>query len=131
MTSSSPEIRAKIKHHERRNTAGVGSAARFSRRRTITPMKLRVIKAENGVRKREAARFYLLLSLSLFLSLLLAFMSETSCGGGLARKAPCSQGVLASIKSILPCIGRWHYSPRQEEEISQRRSVEGKHFSFS
>lgn len=42
--------------------------------------------------------------------------SSPSCGGGLARKAPCSQGVLTSIKPMLPCIGRWHFLLREKEE---------------
>ena len=47
---------------------------------------------------------------------------------GLVQKE--NQGMLFSIKSILPCIGRWHYSLSEKEVISRRKPVERRYFSF-
>ncbi|CAL1685789.1 unnamed protein product [Lasius platythorax] len=118
MTSSSTEIRAKIKHYEK-NTAGVGEALEGERLRSDETPSYK--SGEESAKKRDGK--YISLFLFLFSN---AFMFEPSCGGGLARKAPCSQGVLTSIKPMLPCIGRWHFSLREKEGTRvERGSREG------
>lgn len=117
MTSSSTEIRAKIKHYEK-NTAGVGEALEEERLRSDETSSYK--SGEQSAKKRDGK--YVSLFLSLFFY---ALMFKPSCGGGLARKAPCSQGVLTPIKPILPCIGRRHYSLREEEARVERGSREG------
>lgn len=96
MTSSSAKIRAKIKHYEK-NTAGVGEVLEGERLHSDETPGYK--SGEQSAKKRDGK--YASFSSS-------TLMFESCCGGGRARKAPSSQGVLTSIKSILPCIGRWH-----------------------